>query len=43
MIDAGSGTSTGLPEVWGEDHSYGVAVKQRLEFLQQLLVSDKEE
>ena len=32
-----------LSEVWGDDHSYGVAVKQRLELLQQVLVSDKEE
>ena len=32
-----------LSEVWGDDHSYGVAVKQRMELLQQVLVSDKEE
>jgi len=32
-----------LSEVWGDDHSYGVAVKQRMELLQQVLISDKED
>jgi len=32
-----------LSEVWGDDHSYGVAVKQRMELLKQVLVSDEEE
>jgi len=32
-----------LSKVWGDDHSYDVAVKQRQELLQQVLVSDKEE
>jgi glutathione-regulated potassium-efflux system ancillary protein KefC/glutathione-regulated potassium-efflux system protein KefB len=32
-----------LSEVWGDDHSYGVALKQRMELLKQVLVSDKEE
>ena len=32
-----------LSEVWGDDHSYVVAVKQRMELLKQVLVSDEEE
>ena len=32
-----------LSEVWGDDHSYGIAVKQRMELLKQVLVSDEEE
>jgi glutathione-regulated potassium-efflux system ancillary protein KefC/glutathione-regulated potassium-efflux system protein KefB len=32
-----------LSEVWGDDHSYGDAVKQRMELLKQVLVSDEEE
>lgn len=32
-----------LSKVWGDDHSYGVAVKQRMELLQQVLISDKED
>jgi len=32
-----------LSEVWGDDHSYGIAVKQRMELLQQVLISDKED
>ncbi|TYK64494.1 monovalent cation:proton antiporter-2 (CPA2) family protein [Colwellia echini] len=32
-----------LSEVWGDDKSYGIAVKQRTELLQQILTKDKEE
>ncbi len=32
-----------LADVWGDDHTYGVAVKQRMEDLQQVLTKDKAE
>lgn len=32
---------TALAELWGDDHSYGVAVKQRVEDLKQVLQKDK--
>ncbi|WP_286266755.1 monovalent cation:proton antiporter-2 (CPA2) family protein [Thalassotalea atypica] len=32
-----------LEDVWGDDHSYGVAVKQRMEDIKQILIKDKEE
>lgn len=32
---------TALAELWGDDHSYGVAIKQRLEDLNQVLQKDK--
>ncbi len=31
-----------LAEVWGDDHSYGVAIRQRIEDLQQVLDADQE-
>ncbi|MBU2925331.1 monovalent cation:proton antiporter-2 (CPA2) family protein [Colwellia sp. 1_MG-2023] len=34
---------TALADLWGDDHSYGVAVKQRTEDLQQVLNNDKSE
>ena len=34
---------TALAELWGDDHSYGVAVKQRIEDLKQVLSKDKAE
>ncbi|WP_133471836.1 monovalent cation:proton antiporter-2 (CPA2) family protein [Paraglaciecola marina] len=33
---------TTLAELWGDDHSYGVAIKQRTEDLKQVLSKDKE-
>ncbi|MEP1870942.1 MAG: cation:proton antiporter, partial [Paraglaciecola sp.] len=33
---------TTLAELWGDDHSYGVAIKQRTEDLKQVLSNDKE-
>lgn len=32
-----------LANLWGDDHSYGIAVKQRIEDLKQVLKKDKEE
>ena len=32
---------TTLAELWGDDHSYGIAVKQRIEDLKQVLSKDK--
>lgn len=32
-----------LAELWGDDHSYGIAVRQRLDDLTQVLTKDKEE
>ncbi|GLS90775.1 potassium transporter [Psychromonas marina] len=32
-----------LAELWGDDHSYGIAVKQRVDDLQQVLSKDREE
>lgn len=32
-----------LANLWGDDRSYGVAVKQRLEVLKQVLMNDKEQ
>jgi len=32
-----------LVDVWGDDHSYGIAVKQRMEVLKQVLTNDKQE
>jgi len=34
---------TTLAELWGDDHSYGIAVKQRVEDLKQVLSKDKAE
>lgn len=34
---------TALADLWGDDHSYGIAVKQRTEDLQQVLNNDKSE
>lgn len=36
-----NGSLTALAELWGDDHSYGVAVKQRVEDLKQVLQKDK--
>ena len=32
-----------LAKLWGDDHSYGIAIKQRVEDLQQVLKNDREE
>jgi len=32
-----------LAKLWGDDHSYGIAIRQRVEDLQQVLKNDKEE
>jgi glutathione-regulated potassium-efflux system ancillary protein KefC/glutathione-regulated potassium-efflux system protein KefB len=32
-----------LAELWGDDHSYGIAVKQRIEDLKQVLSKDNAE
>lgn len=32
-----------LVDVWGDDHSYGIAVKQRMEVLKQVLTNDQQE
>jgi hypothetical protein len=33
---------TVLADLWGDDRSYGVAVRQRLEDLKQVLIQDRE-
>jgi len=32
-----------LANLWGDDHSYGIAIKQRTEDLKQVLQEDKKE
>jgi glutathione-regulated potassium-efflux system ancillary protein KefC/glutathione-regulated potassium-efflux system protein KefB len=32
-----------LIDLWGDDHTYGIAVKQRMEVLKQVLINDQEE
>ena len=32
-----------LADLWGDDHSYGIATKQRIEDLKQVLKKDKED
>tara|TARA_R110000744_G_scaffold110165_6_gene207871 strand:- start:1092 stop:2999 length:1908 start_codon:yes stop_codon:yes gene_type:complete len=34
---------TALADLWGDDHSYGIAVKQRIEDLKQVLSNDRNE